>query len=47
MTKKKVEVWIDSSGYVRVREERDKNHWELAVLKPILVKTTYEQKEFH
>jgi len=47
MSKKKVEIWIDSSGYVRVREERDKNQWEVAVLKPILVKTTHVQEKFH
>lgn len=46
MSKKKVEIWIDSSGYVRVREEKEKNHWEVAVLKPILVKTTPVQEKF-
>jgi len=42
MRKKKVEVWIDCDGFVRVREEIDKNHWKVARLKPELVRETQE-----
>lgn len=42
MRKKKVEVSIDGDGFVRVRQEIDKNHWKVARLKPELVRETQE-----
>ena len=42
MRKPKVEVWIDSDGTVRVRQEYEKGHWKVARLLPYEVRETVE-----